>query len=128
MSPAATLMANITSTDETKESDDHDCVASQYQKGVKHLCENYGISKVPKKYVLPESDRPNNAVDQTLLLQLNVITPNLKLPIIDFSELQGSNRSQALKSLAHACQEYGFFQVCKIHKYTLYIYMYIHIN
>ncbi|OMO81906.1 Oxoglutarate/iron-dependent dioxygenase [Corchorus capsularis] len=76
-----------------------------FQKGVKHLFEN-GVNKLPKKYILPVSDRPN--VDKH---HPNVANSNLKLPIIDFAELQGPNRSQILNSLSSACQEYGFFQV-----------------
>lgn len=79
---------------------------SQYQKGVKHLCEN-GVNKVPKKYILPASDRPRMNYEG----KLNVRKQNLKLPVIDFSELQGANRPQVLKSLANACEQYGFFQV-----------------
>ena len=88
---------------ETKEDDN---LGSQYQKGVKHLCEN-GTNKVPKKYILPLSDRPNMNDGELN----NVHKQNLKLPIIDFAELQGSNRPQVLKSLANACEQYGFFQV-----------------
>lgn len=74
------------------------------QKGVKHLYEN-GISKLPTKYILPVSERPNIKEDQTATIQ------NLKLPIIDFSQLHGPNRSHVIDSLASACEEYGFFQV-----------------
>uniref|UniRef100_A0A2N9FKF1 Fe2OG dioxygenase domain-containing protein n=1 Tax=Fagus sylvatica TaxID=28930 RepID=A0A2N9FKF1_FAGSY len=88
---------------ETKEDDN---LGSQYQKGVKHLCEN-GINKVPKKYILPLSDRPNMNDGELN----NVQKQNLKLPIIDFAELHGSNRPQVLKSLANACEQYGFFQL-----------------
>lgn len=88
---------------ETKEDDN---LGSQYQKGVKHLCEN-GINKVPKKYILPLSDRPNMNDGELN----NVQRQNLKLPIIDFAELHGSNRPQVLKSLANACEQYGFFQL-----------------
>ncbi|KAB1199545.1 putative 2-oxoglutarate/Fe(II)-dependent dioxygenase [Morella rubra] len=88
---------------ETKEDDRPE---SQYQKGVKHLCEN-GVNKVPKKYILPASDRPRMNYDG----KLNVRKQNLKLPVIDFSELQGANRPQVLKSLANACEQYGFFQL-----------------
>lgn len=73
------------------------------QQGVKHLYEN-GIRKLPKKYILPLTERPNYK-DQTAAI------PNLKLPVIDFSELQGPNRSHVIDSLASACEEYGFFQV-----------------
>ncbi|KAH0971517.1 hypothetical protein GBA52_023673 [Prunus armeniaca] len=78
---------------------------SQYQNGVKQLYES-GISKVPSKYVLPILDRPNTS-DQ----KPNVSNQNLKLPVIDFKELQGPNKAQVLKSLANACEQYGFFQL-----------------
>lgn len=87
-------------TDETKANDDDQV----YQKGVKNLCEN-GVTKVPKKYILPEFDRAD------IVLQVDLTMPNLKLPVIDFSELQGPNRSEVLKSLTSACEKYGFFQL-----------------
>lgn len=79
---------------------------SQYQNGVKRLHES-GISKVPSKYILPVLERPNITKQQ----EANVTKNNLKLPIIDFHELQGPNRPQVLESLASACEQYGFFQV-----------------
>ncbi|KAJ4970835.1 hypothetical protein NE237_003934 [Protea cynaroides] len=78
---------------------------SQYQKGVKHLCEN-GIARVPNKYVLPVVERPNIQGRET-----NDGNSQIKLPIIDFAQLQGPERSQVLKTMAKACEEYGFFQV-----------------
>ena len=78
-----------------------------YQKGVKHLSEN-GITKLPKKYVWPVSERPNNATKGEVPYTFK---SNLNLPIIDFAELQGPNRCQVLKALANACEHYGFFQV-----------------
>lgn len=83
---------------------------SQYQNGVKRLHEN-GISKVPSKYILPVLERPSNTNQQ----QANVSKNNLKLPIIDFQELQGPNRPQVIQSLANACEQYGFFQVSLVH-------------
>ncbi|XVF07790.1 hypothetical protein REPUB_Repub06bG0170100 [Reevesia pubescens] len=94
MSPPAMAMTN-----------DDDARETEFQKGVKHLFEN-GVSKLPNKYILPVSDRPN--VDKE---QPNVAKSSLKLPIIDFAELQGPNRSHVLNSLSSACEEYGFFQV-----------------
>ncbi|XAR69675.1 Flavanone 3-dioxygenase [Bertholletia excelsa] len=101
MSPAMLMNAVGASNEEDVTAE------SQYQKGVKHLSEN-GIARLPKRYILPVSERPN-------------ITPNdepcsckkysLKLPIIDFSQFQGSSRSQALNSLANACEHYGIFQL-----------------
>lgn len=99
MSPAVALKT------ETKKDDDTVQLESLYQKGVKHLCDS-GINQVPNKYIWPVSDRPN--VNDG---ELEEFKKNLKLPIIDFSELQGSNRPQVLESLANACEQYGFFQV-----------------
>lgn len=77
----------------------------EHNKGVKHLCE-MGIIKVPKKYILPTLERPDNSITT----ELHDVT-NLKLPVIDFAELHGPNHEQLITSLAHACQNYGFFQV-----------------
>ncbi|XP_039047550.1 protein DMR6-LIKE OXYGENASE 1-like [Hibiscus syriacus] len=77
----------------------------EFQKGVKHLFEN-GVSKLPNKYILPVSDRPNVHKENS-----NVAESSLQLPVIDFSELHGPNRSRVLDSLSSACEEYGFFQV-----------------
>ncbi|KAL5172876.1 Protein DMR6-LIKE OXYGENASE 1 [Glycine soja] len=98
MSPAMAL-------NEQKGKDD--IPKSQYQKGVKHLCEKGHLNAVPKKYILPVSERPTkSSVEHS-----NVVKQNLQLPIIDFSELLGSNRPRVLRSLANACQHYGFFQL-----------------
>ncbi|XP_020213548.1 protein DMR6-LIKE OXYGENASE 1 [Cajanus cajan] len=97
MSPAMAL-------NEQKSKDD--IAESQYQKGVKHLCEKGHLHEVPKKYILPASERPTKSVEDP-----NVAKQNLQLPIIDYAELLGPNRPQVLKSLANACQQYGFFQL-----------------
>ncbi|GAB4833540.1 hypothetical protein Ancab_031783 [Ancistrocladus abbreviatus] len=76
---------------------------SELQKGVKHLCER-GIKKLPKRYILPVSDRPTEVESRS-------VETNVKLPIIDFAELQGPNRSRVLKSLSYAFEKYGFFQL-----------------
>ncbi|RZC21392.1 Protein DMR6-LIKE OXYGENASE 2, partial [Glycine soja] len=84
-----------------------DIPESQYQKGVKQLCEKGHLNAVPKNYILPVSERPTkSSVEDT-----NVVKQNLQLPIIDFAELLGPNRPQVLQSLANACQQYGFFQL-----------------
>ena len=75
----------------------------EFHKGVQHLCER-GITKVPRKYILPSLDRP--------IFPKKDGATNFKLPIIDFAQLQGPDRIHALKSLSKACEEYGFFQVC----------------
>lgn len=82
---------------------------TKYLKGVKLLYDN-GIINVPRKYILPVSDRPvsdatSRKPDRSFSTEL------LKLPIIDLAELQGPNRSQVIKSLDNACKSFGFFQV-----------------
>ncbi|XP_027187198.1 probable 2-oxoglutarate-dependent dioxygenase SLC1 isoform X2 [Cicer arietinum] len=88
-----------------KGEDDIDRSENQYQKGVKLLVDN-GIHSVPKKYILPPSERSGMNMEDA-----NVAKQNLELPIIDFSDLIGPNRHQVLQALANACQRYGFFQV-----------------
>ncbi|KAL3628421.1 hypothetical protein CASFOL_027467 [Castilleja foliolosa] len=78
---------------------------SLYQKGVKNMYDN-GIQHVPGKYILPVNERPNIITDETTCPDLD-----LELPVIDFAELQGPNRAKVLKSLAYACENYGFFQL-----------------
>jgi isopenicillin N synthase-like dioxygenase len=98
MSPAMVMSGQTRTRDSLLE--------SVYQKGVKHLYES-GIENVPSKYILPADERPD-------LIAQRSCSPadlNLKLPTIDFAELQGPNRSQVLKSLAYACENYGFFQL-----------------
>lgn len=83
---------------------------SQYQKGVKHLCEKV-ISRVPSKYILPVDERPGTTVGD------GTAGPDagrklVSLPVVDFAELRSlSDRPGALESLARACEQYGFFQV-----------------
>ncbi|KAL3523527.1 hypothetical protein ACH5RR_016361 [Cinchona calisaya] len=89
------------------EREDDQQIESRYHKGVKYLCDNNDnnngmMTRVPRKYILPVSDRPNSRGEDRA---------NLNLPVIDFAELQGPNRSQVIKSLAKACEEYGFFQL-----------------
>ncbi|KAK9733397.1 hypothetical protein RND81_04G065500 [Saponaria officinalis] len=96
MSPAISPSAKKTTSDIETE--------SRYQKGVKHLHEN-GIEKVPEKYILPIPDRPNTKKEA------HSDRTNIKLPVLDFAELQGPNRSQVLNALTDACEQYGFFQV-----------------
>ncbi|XP_043702409.1 probable 2-oxoglutarate-dependent dioxygenase SLC1 [Telopea speciosissima] len=86
---------------ENKREDDSSS-GSQYQKGVKHLCEN-GITIVPNKYVLPLPERPINATSEE--------GNHIQLPIINFAQLQGPDRQQVLNTLSKACEEYGIFQV-----------------
>lgn len=83
--------------------------STQYQKGVKHLSES-GIHKLPDKYILPVQDRPGTMSEAGS----NPMKANLRLPVVDFAELRGPNRSTALKSMADACERYGFFQVIRM--------------
>lgn len=76
-----------------------------FQKGVKHLCEK-GIKGVPRKYILPVPDQPNSGKGSCSARNLR-----LNLPVIDFEELHGPNRSLAVNSLRKACEEFGFFHV-----------------
>ncbi|XP_057779282.1 probable 2-oxoglutarate-dependent dioxygenase SLC1 [Salvia miltiorrhiza] len=96
MSPAIALMSRARNDDPSE---------NLYEKGVKNMYEN-GIEHVPRKYVLPASERPNVVISDS---------PDdlvgLHLPVIDFAQLQGPDRSQALQSLAHACENFGFFQL-----------------
>lgn len=99
MSPTMVMSAGENRRDDSLEN------SYNFQKGVKHMCEN-GIKHVPNKYILPASERPNVVTETTA-----ISGHNLKLPVIDFAQLQGPNRSHVLESLARACENYGFFQV-----------------
>lgn len=37
----------------------------------------------------------------------------MEMPVIDFSELDGENRTNTMSLLDHACDKWGFFMVCK---------------
>lgn len=105
------LLQTVMTEEMTRREDDDDSISErECHKGVKHLCET-GIAKLPKKYILPEFDRPNLWKDGKPYSKFNDNDIHL-LPVIDFSELQGSNRPHVLKFLANACEKYGFFQVC----------------
>ncbi|THU71714.1 hypothetical protein C4D60_Mb04t04400 [Musa balbisiana] len=71
-------------------------------KRVRLLCDN-GITKVPRKYVLPLPDRPQ--------LTPAARKPSLKLPVIDVGQLLLPDRTEVLETLDRACKEYGFFQM-----------------
>ncbi|XP_031251173.1 protein DMR6-LIKE OXYGENASE 2-like [Pistacia vera] len=60
-----------------------------------------GVSSVPSNYIRPISDRPN--IDEVSL--------GNPIPLIDLQGLDSSNRSDVVKEIGQACQEYGFFQV-----------------
>ncbi|XP_021281410.1 protein DMR6-LIKE OXYGENASE 2-like [Herrania umbratica] len=59
------------------------------------------VSSVPPNYVRPESDRPN----------LNEVTFDHSIPLLDLQGLHGPNHSSVIKEIGEACQNYGFFQV-----------------
>ena len=98
MSPALSLPV------EAKREFEERLEAGRYQKGVRHLCER-GVTKVPTKYILPISDRPQNGDDH------NAANYGLRLPVINFAQLQGTGRAHVIQSLTRASEEYGFFQV-----------------
>lgn len=104
MSPAL-LVAIPPSPQGTMSITDEHPVESQYQKGVKHLYES-GIRSVPLKYIVPVSERPNQTHWKP-----HMTDGSLQLPVIDLSGLHGPKRSQVVKALASACENYGFFQV-----------------
>ncbi|KAG6490480.1 probable 2-oxoglutarate-dependent dioxygenase SLC1 [Zingiber officinale] len=72
-------------------------------KGVRHLCENVGITRVPSKYIFPISDRPQ--------IMSSAQKPKIKFPVIDIGKLLSEDRTRVLETLDQACKEYGFFQV-----------------
>uniref|UniRef100_A0A7N0V0I1 Fe2OG dioxygenase domain-containing protein n=1 Tax=Kalanchoe fedtschenkoi TaxID=63787 RepID=A0A7N0V0I1_KALFE len=102
MSPAMTR--SIEDHEVHNSEDDH----SQCLKGVK-LLHDAGVTHIPRKYILPFPDRPDNA--PTALSKRGASTNLINLPIIDLAELQGPNRSTAITSLSNACESFGFFQV-----------------
>lgn len=59
------------------------------------------LRSVPPNYVRPESDRPN----------LNDVTFDHSIPLVDLQGLYGPNHSSVIKEIGQACQNYGFFQV-----------------
>ncbi|KAI8018634.1 Cytochrome P450 71A2 [Camellia lanceoleosa] len=74
MSPTMVL------TVETRNEDDE--LESQYQKGVKNLSDN-GIEKLPNKFILPISEKPNLVLIKELAYACK--HNNLKLTVIDFA-------------------------------------------
>ncbi|KAI5425716.1 probable 2-oxoglutarate-dependent dioxygenase SLC1 [Lathyrus oleraceus] len=98
MSPAMAMI-------DQRNEEDH-IIESEYHKGVKNMYEKGYLHKVPKKYIFPASERPTTSMNDS-----NSPKENLQLPIIDFAELIGPNRPQVLRSLANACEQYGFFQL-----------------
>ncbi|KAG4937983.1 hypothetical protein AAZX31_16G016000 [Glycine max] len=60
------------------------------------------VDRVPSNFIRPIGDRPN-------LQQLH--SSIASIPIIDLQGLGGSNHSQIIQNIAHACQNYGFFQI-----------------
>ncbi|KAM1161859.1 hypothetical protein ACFX13_001014 [Malus domestica] len=61
-----------------------------------------GATHVPSNYVRPAHDRPN--LDQ-------VQSSDHSIPLINLQGLEDSRRSDIIKQIGLACQDYGFFQV-----------------
>ena len=80
--------------------------------GIKELVDD-GLREVPPIYVRPPNDRPTgyNSVDDTNL------PSQVQMPIIDISSLLlGATEDDpiaqpVIQQIAHACKEWGFFQV-----------------
>ncbi|PWA58959.1 Non-heme dioxygenase N-terminal domain-containing protein [Artemisia annua] len=68
--------------------------------GVKGLVDS-GLTRVPGQYIQPPNHRINK---QNATMSLENMT-------IDLSELDGPNHDQVVKSIAHAAETLGFFQV-----------------
>ncbi|CAN0927920.1 Jasmonate-induced oxygenase 2 [Linum grandiflorum] len=66
-----------------------------------------GIRKIPDRYVKPPSHRP-------LINNNNMQTTPANIPVIDLSEAFSDDpavKAEAMRKLAAACEEWGFFQV-----------------
>lgn len=62
-----------------------------------------GLSHVPKRFILPVSQRPNLDVKHS---------PNTSLPLVDLALLHHNTlRSHVIGEIGLACKEFGFFQV-----------------
>ncbi|RWR87332.1 protein DMR6-LIKE OXYGENASE 1-like protein [Cinnamomum micranthum f. kanehirae] len=62
-----------------------------------------GLSHVPKRFILPVSQRPNLDVKHS---------PNTSLPLVDLALLRHNTlRSHVIGEIGLACKEFGFFQV-----------------
>ncbi|XP_071700614.1 probable 2-oxoglutarate-dependent dioxygenase SLC1 [Rutidosis leptorrhynchoides] len=81
-------------------------IREDHKLGVKHLCE-MGVTKVPIEYILPAVERPIRPISSKKSYEIT----KGNLPIIDFAQLHGPNHAQVIASLAHACENYGFFQL-----------------
>lgn len=51
----------------------------------------------------------------------------MEIPVIDFSELNGENRSKMMGLLHEACEKWGFFQVQIIGVYLFEINLVLHL-
>jgi len=75
-------------------------------KGVRHLCERGGITRLPARYVLPPSDRPAAPEPD------HQRGSRPAVPVVDLARLRvPAERAAALAELDAACRDYGFFQV-----------------
>lgn len=61
-----------------------------------------GLSVLPSQYIRPESERPCE----------KLVDPEVEIPQINLSGLEDENqRKFILAEIAHACEEWGFFQI-----------------
>ena len=61
-----------------------------------------GMSSVPSNYIRSANNHPNFH---------EVVSFDGAIPLIDLQELNGPTRSDIIKEIGLACQNYGFFQV-----------------
>lgn len=66
-----------------------------------------GATHVPSQFIRPEHDRPNFAQ----VIQ----SSDHSIPLIDLHGFDGSRRTEIIKQIGLACQDYGFFQVYAPH-------------
>lgn len=63
--------------------------------------ENNRLQTIPDRYTRPPSERP----------RLNEVVFSDPIPLVDLEDLNGSGRDSVLRSIKHACQHHGFFQI-----------------
>nr|CAD1842050.1 unnamed protein product [Ananas comosus var. bracteatus] len=71
------------------------------------------MAKVPTPYLVIHciTETPKLLKEAPLHLSLTVFSLIMAIPVIDFSKLDGDERTQTLAQIANACEEWGFFQL-----------------
>lgn len=60
-----------------------------------------GLTLVPPRFLLPDVISPS-------------ATRRFTLPVLSFKDLAGEKRGDTMAKLKHACETWGFFQVCTV--------------